>query len=266
MPTIFRTVSGVSGVSGGPTRPSAAEQAFFDRDDVYEWWEGKDRQGLARATPIWKGRKRDTILAPIVSGQLPDVVLATGPASSTVVRGKGGDPAGGLITPAGTVVIPNGEDWTIFGVTNSGSSATAVAAGVAGANGGALDIVHRTSNLFNVRTYSSLDAPTTRNSAAVTSGAYVLWTVAHKQSTGAIETWVNGAMVATVAAITLLTHAQRLTVLAKWDSTTGLLTPSGRTLPIALLGVANVYAPDSTAFRAALKAMVNAIYPSITVA
>ncbi|MBU8545804.1 MULTISPECIES: hypothetical protein [Roseomonadaceae] len=273
MPTTLRFLSGRPGLTTGPQRDLAAE-AFGARPGTRYWWQGRHRQNLAFATPEWNDRQAELPLAPIVAGQLPLVVEGGGPDGSTSVRGQSNDPAGGLITPAGTVVVPNGADWTIYCVTNDGSSATAVAYGVAGANGGGIEVRHRNSELIQVITFDAAGVATVRLSIAATAGAYHLSTLSWQQSTGTLAIWLNGAPgtpsggVASVSGLTLLPHSQRLTALAKFDTTLGLQTASGRNVDIAMLGVERVFAPTDSAFRAALKAMVQAAnnYPSLLIA
>ena len=246
------------------------EWAFHDRPELSHWWEVKHSLSeLGAASPHLLDRKAGHNLVQGGGGEaLPTIASSGGVSGAAYVQGRTADPAGRFISEAGAAVIPASGDWSIWAVAKNGSSAQSVLAAVVGSDGGALRIALRSGDLIKVSHFNSAGVEQAAVvTTAATTAAWHLVEVSYKRATNTIAVQIDGSAAVTGVMTGWSQVTSRLSFLTAHDLVDGRLGGAdGRGVAVAAIGVAAVYAPDSAAYRTALKAMASVLYPAITVA
>jgi hypothetical protein len=207
-------------------------------------------------------------LAPAVSpaiAQTPPTIFSSGgPGSKSIPYGlgKSSDPAGIMLTPAGTQVISWASDFTIAAVARAGATAgsSSTLCGIVGDNGGALAIQTRSSSLVAALTFVG-STPTHRWS---TSGFTVTGNLWHNfeivwvgnASAGVLSLYADGTLIGSSASFTPPTQlTTRLAILGAFDLQLD-LDREGRVVSVAHIATFPVAFSADTATRDVWRAMV----------
>ncbi len=269
MPTIFETISG-SSTAVGSVDLYASEQAFFDRPETVEFWDARGGFSepdivppayLAATTPYWEGRKQGIKLLPLVDGQLPIANLAGGPSGQGYAQGRSPTPAGILLSEADKPLVTAGADFTVAIIASHGTLTTSRPFSIVGNDGSMLHLAMRTANIVSVSRVNAAGSGSSAGGGTSSGPGFHLVEIAYKHSTTRVVLRIDGVQVAdTTIALNLLTS--RISLMGAYDLTDG-IAGEGVGNGVAMVAIANVFAPDNADWAAALKAYVNDVFPSI---
>ncbi|ASP64371.1 hypothetical protein [Sinorhizobium meliloti] len=250
--------------------PTAAELAFFNREETRAWWDPNPNYGQhVNDKGIWTDRKNGFDLVPYGS-LLPVYSPTGGPDGQPVVQGRSsGATADALVTPSGNAVVATG-DLCVWAVAKAGTNSAAPLFSLAGNNGGGVTVHLRPTDLVLVRTESDGLVYQTRISQTLEDATFHLVQFNYKHgSPGEMSIWANGVLLTggTPAdgkyAYSHGFPSARMAWFGEYDLTDGMSINPARNLPIAMCGVATTHAPDNNAWQASLEAMVAERFPSL---
>ncbi len=269
MPTVFETISGSSTASGAVDL-FASEQAFFDRPETVEFWDGRGGFSepdivppayLAATSPNWEGRKQGVKLLPLNEGEVPIANLSGGPSGQGYAQGRSPVPAGILLSEDGKPLVTAGADFTIAIIASHGSLATSRPFSIVGNDGSCIQLAMRTSNIVSLSRINAAGSGSSAGGGTSSGPGFHLVEIAYKHSTTRCVMKIDGTQVSdTTIAFNLLTS--RISIMGAFDLTDGIY-GEGVGNGVAMVAVANVFAPENADWANALKAYVNDVFPSI---